>query len=206
MAFPPKINIAKDTPYIESYEYFVYHVSERTYPNYSTETMLVKLWNWYLHFISNYNYHLEFHQNGILPKGLLQWWTAQLPEEIDGILHQVARSKELAVWLLHLDLVGLKLQSEVKLQLQAGGHSLLLWEWWLKPQLLDKADSDKPQVQLMQQDGTKNQELLLLDKECKPLCKAIILWWLQHLECLKWLGHIGRRTSMIEINHWQMKS
>lgn len=131
---------------------------------------------------------------------------AQLQEEIDGILHQVVKFKEQVAWQLHLDLVGSNLQLEAKLLHLGGGPSLLLWEWWLKLQLQDKADLDKLQVQQMQQDGIKNQGLLLLDKECKLLCKGIILWWLQHQECLIWLGHIGKKTFMIEISHWLMKN
>ena len=104
---------------------------------------------------------LEYLQNGTPPKGLHPLWTVPLQGEIDGILHPVDKFKEQVAWQPLLDLVELKLQLEVKHLLQEDGLNQLLWEWWLKLRLQDKADSGKLLALQMPQDGTKSQELLL---------------------------------------------
>lgn len=148
----------------------------------------------------------EYHPNGILPKGHLPWWTALLPEEIDGILLLVDKFRALVGWLLHQDSVELKLQLEVKLQLQEDGLSQHQWEWWQKLQLLVRVDLGKHRVEPPPQDGIKNPELLPLLKVCKLQWMVTILWWHRPQGCLKCLDLTGRKIFMIETSLWPMKS
>lgn len=140
----------------------------------------------------------EYHPNGILLKELLPWWTALLPEEIDGILLQVDKSRVLLEWLLHLDSVELKLQLVVKLQLQEDGLSQHQWEWWLKLLLLGRVDLGKHRVEPLPQDGIKSPVQLPLLKVCRLQWMVTILWWHRPQECLKCPDLTGRKIFMIE--------